>query len=151
MSETLRVVVRYLDGRVVKGTTEDFFPNRPSFHLHVLGTGALEDIRCKDLKAVFFVKDFAGSRLRKDKSGFVQATDPSRGKKIAVLFKDGELYCGYTLAYTPDRDGFFVEPADSNTNNLRAYVLTHATREVRVGPMADALAQKAGKPRSKAA
>ncbi len=148
MSETNRVVVRFLDGHVIKGTTEDFFPNRPSFHLHVLGTGALEDVRCKDLKAVFFVKDFAGDRHRKDRSGFAVANDAVRGKKIAVLFKDGEIYCGYTLAYTPDRNGFFVEPADPGTNNLRAYVLTHATREVRVGPMADVLAQKSAKPKA---
>jgi len=149
MSETLRVVVRFLDGRVMKGTTEDFFPNRSGFHLHALGTGALEDVRCKDLKAVFFVKDFAGNRTRRDQSGFAQGPgDTSRGKKIAVLFKDGEVFCGYTLAYTPDRNGFFVEPADLNTNNLRAYVLTHATREVRVGPQAEALALKSPRPKA---
>ena len=64
MSETNKVVVRFSDGRVQKGTTEDFFPNRPSFHLRPLGTSETQDVRCKELKAVFFVKDFAGDPKR---------------------------------------------------------------------------------------
>jgi hypothetical protein len=141
VSETNKVVVRFSDGHVLKGTTEDFFPNRATFHLRPLGSGAVQDIRCKELKAVFFVKDFAGDPKRREAQGFERATiDISRGKKVAVRFKDGEVLCGYTLTYMPDRSGFFITPADPASNNLRAYVLTHAAREVRVGPAAEALA-----------
>jgi len=142
VSETNKVVVRFSDGRVLKGTTEDFFPNRPAFHLRPLGSSEMTDIRCKELKAVFFVKDFAGDPKRKEAHGFEQATtDISRGKKVAVRFKDGEVVFGYTLTYMPDRSGFFITPADPMSNNLRVYVLTHAAREVRVGPAADAVAR----------
>lgn len=141
MSETNKVVVRYSDGHVLKGTTEDFFPSRPGFHLRPLAGSEVLDIRCKDLKAVFFVKDFAGDPKRHEARGFERATtDISRGKKIAIRFKDGELVFGFTLTYMPDRSGFFITPADPASNNLRIYVLTHATREVKVGPAADALA-----------
>jgi hypothetical protein len=141
MSETNKVVVRYSDGRVLKGTTEDFFPNRPGFHLRPLAGSEMLDIRCKDLKAVFFVRDFAGNPQRKEARGFEQATvDISRGKKIAIRFKDGELIFGYTLTYMPDRTGYFITPADPSNNNLRVYVLANATREVKLGPAADALA-----------
>ncbi len=141
VSETNKVVVRFLDGHLLKGTTEDFFPNRPTFHLRPAGSSEARDIHCKDLKAVFFVKDFAGDRSRHEVRGFACATsDISRGKKIAIRFKDGELVFGYTLTYMPDRSGFFMTPADPSSNNLRAYVLTHAAREVKVGPAADALA-----------
>jgi hypothetical protein len=141
MSETNKVVVRFSDGRVLKGTTEDFFPNRPAFHLRPLGGGEVLDIRCKELKAVFFVKDFAGDPKRHETRGFDRATtDISRGKRIAIRFKDGELVFGFTLTYMPDRSGFFITPADPSSNNLRIYVLTHAAREVKVGPAADALA-----------
>jgi len=144
MSETNKVVVRFLDGRVQKGTTEDFFPNRPSFHLRPLGGNEVQDIRCKDLKAVFFVKDFAGDPKRREARGFERATtDISRGKRIAIRFKDGELVCGFTLTYMPDRSGYFITPADPASNNLRVYVLTHATREVKVGPAADTAASAA--------
>jgi hypothetical protein len=149
MSETNKVVVRFLDGQLLKGTTEDFFPNRPSFHLRPLGSGEMRDVYCKELKAVFFVKDFAGDPKRHDAHGFERATvDISRGKKIGVRFKDGELVFGYTLTYLPDRSGFFITPADPANNNLRIYVLSHAAREVKLGPAADALA---GSARSKAA
>jgi hypothetical protein len=141
MSEINKVVVRYLDGKVVKGTTEDFYPNRPSFHLRPLAESQVLDIRCKELKAVFFVKDFAGDPKRREAPGFTCATaDVSRGKKVAVRFRDNELICGYTLTYMPDRSGFFITPADPASNNLRIYVLTQAAREVRVGPAADAIA-----------
>jgi hypothetical protein len=149
MSEINKVVVRYLDGRVVKGTTEDFFPNRPLFHLQPLGAQEKADVRCKELKAVFFVRDFAGDPKRTDAAGFDRATpDINKGKKIAVRFKDGEVLCGFTLTYMPDREGYFVTPADPGNNNLRVYVLTHAVREVRVGPAADALAGAAARPRA---
>ena len=141
MGETNKVVVRFLDGRVMKGTTEDFFPHRPGFHLRPLGGGEVLDIRCRELKAVFFVKDFAGDPKRREAPGFERATtDISRGKKIAVRFKDGELIFGFTLTYMPDRSGYFITPADPSSNNLRIYVLTHAAREVKVGLAADALA-----------
>jgi hypothetical protein len=144
MSETNKVVVRFFDGRVLKGTTEDFFPNRPAFHLRPLGGSEVLDIRCADLKAVFFVKDFAGDPKRHETPGFGRATtDISRGKKVAIRFKDGELVFGYTLTFMPDRSGFFITPADPASNNLRIYVLIHAAREVKVGPAADALASAA--------
>lgn len=145
MGETNKVVVRYLDGRVQKGTTEDFFPNRPTFHLRPLGSGAMMDIRCSELKAVFFVKDFTGDPKRHEARSFDRATsDISRGKKVGIRFKDGELVFGFTLTYMPDRSGFFITPADPSSNNLRIYVLTHAAREVRLGQAADALARTEG-------
>ena len=66
MSEINKVVVRYLDGRVLKGMTEDFFPNRPLFHLRPLDSQGTVDVRSRDLKAVFFVRDFAGDPKRHD-------------------------------------------------------------------------------------
>ena len=143
MSEINKVVVRYLDGRVLKGTTEDFFPNRPLFHLRPLDSQGTVDVRCKDLKAVFFVRDFAGDPKRNDPPGF-ERTRPemSQGKKIAVRFKDSEVMFGYTLTYLPDREGYFVIPADPGNNNLRVYVLAHAVREVKVGPAAESLAAR---------
>ena len=141
MGETNKVVVRFSAGQVLKGTTEDFFPNRPSFHLRLVGASEMLDVLCKELKAVFFVKDFAGDPKRHEARGFERATtDISRGKKIAVRFKDGELIFGFTLTYMPDRSGYFITPADPSSNNLRIYVLTHAAREVKVGLAADALA-----------
>ena len=59
-----------------------------------------------------------------------------------MRFKDGELICGYSLAFSPDREGFFMFPSDVGANNLRVYVLTASASEIMAGPAADALAQK---------
>lgn len=143
MADATRVVARFSDGKVLKGTTQDFFPNRPSFHLLPADGGTSIDIRCKQLKALFFVKSFEGDRHRKDIRGFVTApAETAQGKKIAVRFKDGEVICGYSLSYTTDREGFFVFPADGGSNNLRIYVVAGATTEVKAGPAAEAMAQR---------
>ena len=57
----LKVVVRYADGRIIKGHTQDFLPINPSFHVHPFDPGtsmAAVDILVRDLKAVFFVRDW---------------------------------------------------------------------------------------------
>ena len=144
MGETNRVVARFLDGTTLKGTTEDFFPNRPSFHLYVSGETKAREISCAKLKAVFFVKDLAGDAERKDLPGFAEpASAVHHGRKIAVRFKDGEILCGFTMAYTPERSGFFIAPANETGNNLRIYVLKHSTQAIAVGTHVDALEQQA--------
>jgi len=142
MPDTLRVIARFIDGRILKGTTQDFFPNRPSFHLIPPNGGAPAELRCKDLKAVFIVKDLAGDPNRKGTRGFETRGPAAQGKPVAVRFRDGELLCGYSLSFMPDRDGFFLHPADPASNNLRVYVLTAAAAEIKAGPAAEALAQK---------
>jgi hypothetical protein len=143
MGEATRVVARFSDGKVLKGTTQDFFPNRPSFHLLPADGGAPMEIRCKQLKALFFVKTFDGDPARKDVRGFILGpAETAQGKKVAVRFKDSELICGYSLSYTPDRDGFFLFPSDTGGNNLRVYVIAAAAAEIKAGPAAEAMAQR---------
>jgi len=143
MSELNRVVAHFNDGRLHKGTTQDFFPNRPRFHIQPADGGAAIEVRCRDLKALFFVREFAGNASRRDLRGFLSSPgETAQGKKIAVRFKDGELLCGYSLSYMPDREGFFMFPSDSGSNNLRIYVIAAATLEVKAGPAADVLANK---------
>jgi hypothetical protein len=123
--------------------TRDFAALRPKMHVEVEGSHEMLEVVVRQLKALFFVKTFAGYPDRQDVRGFVAGpAENNQGKKIAVRFKDGELLCGYTTSWTPDREGFFVFPADAGGNNERVYVLRAATVEVKAGPAAEALAQK---------
>ena len=150
MAESLRVVVRFADGRMLKGTTQDFRPASASFHLIRADGLAVLEVRMADLKAVFFVRDFSGSSDRAKVRGFLAAPpESSKGKKVAVLFRDGELICGYTLTFSPDRAGFFMVPADAQSNNLRIYVVTAAAAEIKAGPAAEQLAKRAFDPKPK--
>ena len=139
------VVARYADGRVLKGVTQDFSPNRGIFHVHPDGGGGdAVELRFKHLKALFFVSSLTGDPARQDVRGFLDGPEETqKGKKIAVRFRDGELICGYTLSWTPEREGFFLFPADTTSNNQRIFVITAATLEVKAGPAAELLAQRA--------
>jgi hypothetical protein len=143
MSETNNVVVRFSDGKLLKGKTQDFNPGRPGFHLAPSEGGPAIPVENRQLKAVFFVKNLEGNPFHSELKGFIAApAATAHGKKIAVVFEDGELLCGYTLSYLPDRQGFFVFPVDPDSNNIRVFVLAAAAAEIQAGMAAEALAQK---------
>ena len=127
-----KIVVRFQDGRIMKGITSDFMPNKDTFH--ILPMDALPNVKplpvaVRELKAVFFVKDFAGDPQYQDKKEF-DSTRPVTGRKIKVVFKDGELLIGTTQGYQPGRPGFFVIPIDPNANSDRCFVVSAATNQV---------------------
>jgi len=124
-----RVVARYRDGRLVKGVTSDFLPARDLFHVAPEGGGAPVAVKHADLKAVFFVRDFAGNPEHQTRNDFA-AGRPAIGKQIRVVFEDGEVMVGTTQGYQPGRPGFFVVPADPVANTQRCYVISAATKEV---------------------
>ena len=114
------------NGDIKKGNTNDFFPNKKSFHLNTI-SGHVEEVQVEDAKAIFFVKDFDGN---KDYQYSYQDDIPGGGKKISVDFNDGETIVGYVLGYSPQREGFFVTPADLNGNNERIYAVASAVKKV---------------------
>jgi hypothetical protein len=128
-----KVVARFRDGRMVKGSTSDFVPAKEFFH--VASTDAADGprpklVHVKDLKAIFFVKDFAGRPDYKPTNEFEGDRTPA-GRKIKVVFSDGEVIVGTTQGYNPGRPGFFMVPADQADNNIeRCYVVTASTTEV---------------------
>ena len=128
-----KVVARFANGAMVKGVTADFLPGREAFHVSAAAeSGATEtvEIRMRDLKAVFFVKELAGIPGHVRKKEFDPAR-PMPGRRIRVVFADGEVLVGTTQGYQPDRQGFFVVPVDREGNTERCYVVTASTREVK--------------------
>jgi len=122
------VVAAFRDGRRIKGTTLDFLPTRDAFHLNRAG-GGVETIAVADLKALFFVRDLEGDFLHDVRNEFPEGQRPL-GRKIRVVFADGEEVLGTTQGYDPARKGFFVVPADAETNNERIFVVAASAREV---------------------
>jgi hypothetical protein len=126
-----KVVVAYLDGRRARGCVYDFSPLKDVFRLLAESDLSLQkgaEINLKELKAVFFVKDFRGdSRYRESKK--IEEAKP--GRRIEVTFSDGEKIIGTTQAYNPKNKGFFVFPADSKSNSLRIFVVNWNVRDVK--------------------
>jgi hypothetical protein len=126
-----RVVLRYMDEQLLHGYSNDFHPDRACFQFSPrVGCPASEKmlVPFARLKAVFFVKDLHGDRNHVDVQTFDHAP---RGRKVQVTFRDGELMTGSTLNYKPNGQGFFVLPANTGGNNVRAYVVTTAIRHIR--------------------
>ena len=121
-----KVIARFKDGTLMKGQTTNFFPNKINFHLE-LPSGEVVDIETGQLKALFFVKDFEGDKNRKD--SYNDAV-PGGGRKVQIKFKDGESVIGYSQGFSPDRPGFFVIPADTQSNNERFFAVRTATGKV---------------------
>jgi hypothetical protein len=128
-----KVVARFADGHMVKGVTADFVPAKDRFHVSEASAAAgarPTEIETKDLKAVFFVRDFGGNPQHGDRNAF-DPTHPAAGRRIRVQFKDGEVLIGTTQGYQPGRPGFFVVPADASSNTERCYVVSAAAAEIK--------------------
>ena len=131
--EKVKIIARYHDGTMVKGFTQDFSPNKPDFHIFLYeGRTPNEraEIFLRDLKAIFFVRDFAGRPDYEERKHFSPEERPSR-RIVEVTFIDGEIIVCSTVGYDPNRSGFFIFPADPQGNNSRVFVLSKAVRKVR--------------------
>jgi len=126
-----KIVLHYQGGRITKGFTADFSPNKEVFHLILKeGTDSKPaEVRLSELKAVFFVKDPTGNPHHNEKKEFDHGK-PVVGRKIRVQFKDGEILVGTTQGYQPNRPGFFMIPVDPKSNNERCFILLSATQSV---------------------
>ncbi len=128
-----RVVAAFLDGRRLKGHTNDFSPVRDQFFLFPEGVDSKPGdrgtpVKVADLKALFFVKQFTGDPARREAT----ETPQQPGKKLEIRFADGEVLSGFTVAYNPKGLGFFLQPADPSGNNERIFVVNRNAKDVRV-------------------
>lgn len=128
-----KIVVHYIGGRILKGFTYDFYPNKSCFHVMsaTCGVGGkATEVWVKDLKGVFFVRDFGGNPHYVERKEFLEGERPP-GRKVEVTFKDGEVLVGSTVGYDPRRPGFFLIPVDPKSNNLKVFVVSSAVNNVR--------------------
>ncbi len=131
--EPSKIVMRYADGRVLKGYTLNFDPEKPTF---ILYKGDPEtsrkrlEISLKDLKAIFFVRTFLGNPDSKEPRKI-----PDRlkvfGKKVEVTFKDREVLVGSILDEEPPERGFFLFPTNPRSNNVMIFAVSEAVQDIR--------------------
>lgn len=126
-----KAVVAFLDGRRLKGYIYNFSAQKDRFRLF-LEQDTLQregvDVQMKDLKAIFFARDFVGNREYTESQTL---SSQNGGRKAEVTFRDGEKLVGTTDAYNPQKTGFFIVPADPRSNNLRVFVITKNVTQIR--------------------
>jgi len=131
--EPVKMVVRFADGGIKKGYSQDFFPSKPMFHLSrnpVGGPQEPEEIKVADLKAIFFVNSLEGNPDYKERREFAEG-ESSKGRKVEVAFADGEMMQGSILGYNGKEAGFFLFPVDPKSNNMKVFVVNASVKEFR--------------------
>ena len=121
------VVLHFAKGPVLRGTTADFHPSKPGFHV-TAPDGRVVHVPVRVLKAVFFVRDLRGDPSHHDAPGFGQGY----GLRTRVRFADGEVMEGRVERLNRDVEGFFLEPGDPTSNNERVYCVFAAIAHIDV-------------------
>jgi FMN phosphatase YigB (HAD superfamily) len=134
-----KVVVHYVDGRIEKGYTSDFQPQKEMFHLVIdeEGREKSKPVKIDDLKAVFFVKELKGKYqdVPETKKTFEDEEFKDKklvGKKIKIVFTDGEVLYGITFGYSQQRRGFFFNPLNPESNNERIFAVWSAVKDMKI-------------------
>ncbi len=134
LTDEQKIVAHYLDGKLTKGYTFDFNPNRDNFHV-VASQDKVEEaalVYHDELKALFFVKTFEGNPGYEDPIFSEETIKHLVGMKLKIIFKDGEVLYATTFGYSPARKGFFVFPIDKKCNNEKVYVITSSTTSIEI-------------------
>ena len=132
-----KVIVKFKDGKILKGWVANISPNKEVFHLYKheefreQEKKDVVEVKLSSLRAVFFVKSYKGNKDYKKVETFEgqPKITPSQ-RKIIVTCKDGEKIYGTTLGYNPNRKGFFIYPIDPNDNNERIFIIQETVESV---------------------
>lgn len=126
-----KVVVRYKNGAVAKGTTSDFAPNRTTFTLAPAAPpgGDAVTVQLEELKAIFFVHSFLGNKEYREQK--LRIPEGTIGRRYLLTFTDGETMRGTALGVNLSRYGFLLFPSDPGSNNKRIFVVHTAVKELR--------------------
>lgn len=126
-----KAIVAFLDGRRLKGYIYNFSAQKERFRLFLEQDTAQREgteVQMKDLKAIFFARDFVGNSEYTESR---ELSSQSQGRKAEVTFRDGEKLTGTTDAYNAQKVGFFLVPADPRSNNLRVFVISKNATQIR--------------------
>lgn len=126
-----QVVAHYLDGRLIKGTSLDVAPTKPTCHVRTADQGGVE-VTLADLKALYFVRTPEGDAAHQYATTPVPGDPRLAGShRILLTFKDGEKMAVLANRYPPVGDYFFVLPVDGSGNTIRVLVNRAAVEEIK--------------------
>lgn len=140
-----KVILRFLDGSILKGHIRDFPEKSDELTLQELDSDVVRVIKNNVLKAIFIVRTFEGNRHYNEKKSF--GIRKPRGRRTFIKFTDGEDMVGFLEGDVPwdkgfflghqtinNLKGFFLLPADEGSNNIRVFIFAHAVKDVTVVP-----------------
>jgi hypothetical protein len=142
MDDREKTVLRFSDGRLLKGYLKGFAPDLDEVRLEEAVTKRIWPVPMEEMKAIFFVRSFEGDRTYREKKAY--GVSKSKGQKVFVKFRDGESLLGFLEGDLPwekgfflsrqDRGlkGFFLLPVDEDANNIKVFVVSSSVVDVTV-------------------
>lgn len=130
MRQTQKVVIHYLDGRLLRGYSKFFFHGQSHVRIQNLRRRTVR-VPLEEVKAVFFVRRLRGRRDYHEEKRFTTGS-PRFGRRVEIRFRDGEVLRGRALDYRPEDSGFYLKPSDPESNNEMVFVPLTALRRVKV-------------------
>jgi len=127
MSE-LKVVVKYIDGDVLKGFAGEFYKAKEDFLIKPHNKDKEIKIRCNDIKAVFYVKTFEGRAKYRRLKHLPRVK--TKGKPVVIHFNDGERIEGFTQYYRAEDPFLLLIPDDPTGNNQRIFCNQQAVKKI---------------------
>jgi len=144
MSDEDKVVLRFTDGKLLKGYLKEFSQDSHKVLFKKLDGKKDQSIPIPKLKAIFFVKTFDGDSKYVEKK--IYGIRRSEGKKIFVKFNDNESMIGYLQGGVPwnkgfflsnpdkEKKGFFLVPVDEDSNNIKVFVVGSSVKDITAIP-----------------
>lgn len=142
MTDTQKAVLRFNDGRLMKGYLTDFSAELTEVTFKDSETDNEVTVQTDELKAIFFVRSFEGKSGYHEKK--VYGISKPRGHRVFIKFSDGEGLVGFLEGDVPwdkgfflskqDKDlkGFFLLPVDLDSNNIKVFVVASSVKDVTV-------------------
>ncbi len=132
-STTKKVLLRRMDGQLVPGYVSPPTYQRPDGVEVLTRDGQVVQVAYKDLKAVYFVREFEPPANGEEKKVF-QSRPKLEGLWVRMKFRDEDVLDGVLandLLQLTDR-GLTVTPPDPYSNNQRIFVPRQALVELTV-------------------
>jgi hypothetical protein len=123
-----KVVIRFINGDIQKGFVDDFWPSAKMI-LFKDRTGKEAELKLKDLKALFYVNRFEGNKKHPEAKQYPTKDSMPAGVAVRIKFKDNEMLEGLASNTSLSSTGFFLTPADPESNNKRIFVVKSALEE----------------------
>ena len=137
MAQRQKIILRFLDGKLLKGYIQELTIKDDFVFIEDEASNS-QKVKLKELKAIFFVRDFEGNKQYRERKSFA-GTKPS-DRRVFLRFKDGESLTGCIEGDTPWQKGFFLEskksdgfyliPTDAESNNIKVFVVASAVKDV---------------------
>lgn len=140
-----KVVLRFLDGAILKGHIRDFSEKSEELVLQEPDSDRVSRFKVDIMKAIFFVKSFEGDRQYNEKKSY--GLRKPHGHRTFIKFIDDEDMIGFMEGDLPWDKGFFLNrhtvdglkgffllPADESSNNIKVFIFVHAVKDITVVP-----------------